>query len=213
MVDSLDEAESILFALAQAVENRDRTTSSHCDRLAVLSVALGRRLRLSNPDLVTLYRGGYLHDIGKVSVPDSILFKESSLTDAEWDVMRRHTLVGEEICRPMRTLAPVLCIIRSHHERWDGSGYPDGLRGEEIPLLARLVQLADIYDALISRRPYKPALGPETALNLIEEEARRGWRQPELVLLLKDILASDARDASSANSLLNMQRQIAQLAG
>jgi putative two-component system response regulator len=135
------------------------------------------------------------------------------LTDAEWDVMRRHTLIGEEICRPMRTLAPVLCIIRSHHERWDGSGYPDGLRGEEIPLLARLVQLADIYDALISRRPYKLALAPKTALSLIEEEARRGWRQAELVSLLKDVLDTESENTPTANSLLNMQRQIAQLAG
>ena len=158
LIDSLEEAETILFALAQAVEQRDPYTGQHCQRLASASVMLGEALGLPNSDLLALYRGGYLHDIGKISIPDAILFKQGLLTSEEWSVMRSHPLRGEEICRPMKSLWPVLPIIRNHHERWDGSGYPDGLAGDDIPLLARILQVADIYDALVTERPYKPAL-------------------------------------------------------
>src|SRR5580692_9282761 len=163
LVDSLEEAETILFALAQAVEHRDQYTGKHCQRLAVASVMLGEALGLPSQDLTALYRGGYLHDIGKIGIPDAILFKRGALTSEEWEVMRSHPVRGEEICHPMRSLAPVLPIIRSHHERWDGTGYPDGLAGEEIPLVARILQVADIFDALTTERPYKLALTPEAA--------------------------------------------------
>src|SRR5579862_1578413 len=108
LIDSLEEAETILFALAQSVEHRDKYTGMHCERLAAYSIALGQALGLSRPDQLSLYRGGYLHDIGKISIPDAILFKRGLLTDEEWQSMRQHTLRGEEICRPMKTLAPVL---------------------------------------------------------------------------------------------------------
>ncbi|MGE5645879.1 MAG: HD-GYP domain-containing protein [Acidobacteriota bacterium] len=189
-IDSLEEAESILFALAQAVEQRDRCTSGHCDRLATLSMALGTALGLPRSQILALHRGGYLHDIGKIGIPDAVLFKEGALTPEEWDVMRTHTVKGEDICRPARTLAPVLPIIRSHHERWDGSGYPDGLRGEEIPLLARILQVADVFDALTSTRPYKAALPPAVALNILKEETRRGWRDPAVFAVLEELCAS-----------------------
>lgn len=178
---SLDPTESILFALAQAVEQRDSQTAGHCERLAFMGVAMGMAMGLERAQLLTLYRGGYLHDLGKVGIPDSILYKPGALTDEEWIVMRSHTTRGEEICRPLPSLQPVLPIIRHHHERWDGSGYPDGLRGEEIPLLARIVQVADIYDALISARPYKRPLPPEEALRIIRDETERGWRDPGIV--------------------------------
>lgn len=184
-IDSLEETEAILFSLAQAIEHRDRCTSGHCERLATLSLSLGMALGLTNSQLVALHRGGYLHDIGKISVPDSILFKPGALTAEEWVIMRAHTIHGEEICRPARTLGPVLPIIRSHHERWDGSGYPDRLQEEQIPLPARILQTADIFDALTSVRPYKAALPPEEALRILEEESRRGWRDPKLVSLLR----------------------------
>ncbi|MEP6961048.1 MAG: HD domain-containing phosphohydrolase [Acidobacteriota bacterium] len=187
LIDSLEEAETILFVLAQSVEHRDKYTGLHCQRLAAYSTALARALGLPKHDQLALFRGGYLHDIGKISIPDSILFKRGLLTDQEWEVMRQHTVRGEEICRPMKTLAPVLPIIRSHHERWDGSGYPDGLRGEDIPLLARVMQVADIYDALTTSRPYKPAFSHERAIQVMQEEARRGWRDPELVPLFAEI--------------------------
>lgn len=176
-----DETENILFALAQAVEQRDRQTAGHCERLAFMGVAIGMALGLDRSQLLTLYRGGYLHDVGKVGIPDSILYKSGKLTAAEWVTMRSHTTRGEEICRHLASLRPVLPIIRHHHERWDGSGYPDGLRGDQIPLLARIIQVADIYDALISARPYKSALNHAGALKIIREETDRGWRDPEIV--------------------------------
>jgi putative two-component system response regulator len=180
---AIDETEGILFALAQAVEQRDHQTAGHCERLAFVSVALGTAMGLERAKLLTLYRGGFLHDVGKVGIPDSIMFKPSALTADEWVTMRSHTTRGEEICRHLSSLRPVLPIIRHHHERWDGSGYPDGLRGAQIPLLARIVQVADIYDALISARPYKPAFAPQDALRIIQEETDRGWRDPEVVSL------------------------------
>jgi len=215
LIDSLEEAESILFALAQAVEQRDEHTGRHCQRLATYSVALGEALGLTRNELRALYRGGFLHDIGKIAIPDAILFKRGALTEDEWVVMRRHTVKGEEICRPMKTLAPVLPIIRSHHERWDGSGYPDGLMGEDVPLLARVLQVADIYDALTTVRSYKAALSHEEAAATMIREVERGWRDPELVSLFLDIVADvrtdEARELTPMQvSLENMRRQLMQ---
>lgn len=186
-VDSLEEAETILFALAQAVEQRDKHTGDHCQRLATYSVALGMALGLSKPELVALYRGGYLHDIGKVAVPDSVLFKTGPLNEQEWVIMQSHTVKGEEICKPMKSLAPVLPIIRNHHEKWDGSGYPDGLVGEQTPLLARILQVADVYDALTSERSYKRAFSHQEAIAILKQEVAKGWRDPALVELFEDL--------------------------
>ncbi len=216
IVDSLEEAETILFSLAQSVEQRDRNTGQHCIRLASYSVALGNALGLPRCDLLALHRGGYLHDIGKIGIPDAILFKKGFLDEQEWSIMRSHTLKGEEICRPMKTLAPVLPVIRNHHERWDGSGYPDRLKGEDIPLLARILQVADIYDALTTERPYKPALAHTEALSVMEEEAERGWRDPELIPLFAEIATGKDTDlatlyrphGSLQQSLANMRRAI-----
>lgn len=180
-IDSLEEAETILFSLAQTVEARDEKTGNHCERLAALSVALGTALGLPEEDQLALYRGGFLHDIGKVAVPDSVLNKGGHLTEQEWALMKSHTWVGEGICRPMKSLAPVLPIIRNHHERWDGSGYPDGLAGEQIPLLARILQVADIFDALTSKRSYKEPYSVDEAVALLQQEADNGWRDGELV--------------------------------
>jgi putative two-component system response regulator len=207
LIDSLEEAATILLALAQTVEHRDEYTGKHCQRLAVASVMLGEALGLPSQDLTALYRGGFLHDIGKIAIPDAILFKQGKLSDEEWKVMRSHPARGEEICRPMRSLAPVLPIIRSHHERWDGSGYPDGLAGEDIPLLARIMQVADIYDALTTERPYKPSLSPEEAFAVMEEEVRRGWRDPELVpLFASTIQTNPTADLTSLEASLENMR-------
>jgi len=186
-IDSLEEAESILFALGQAVEHRDKYTAGHCQRLAWYSVSLGMVLGLPRPQLLSLHRGGFLHDIGKIAVPDAVLHKNGRLTEEEWAVMRGHPVKGEDICRPMKSLQGVLPIIRSHHERWDGSGYPDGLRGGDIPLVARILQIADIYDALTTVRPYKSAIPSEQALGILEEEAARGWRDPDLVSAFRQL--------------------------
>jgi len=177
----IDETEGMLFGLAQAVEQRDSHTASHCERLAFMSVAMGMAMQLNRPALLTLYQGGYLHDVGKVGIPDAILYKPGSLSDEEWETMRTHPARGEDICRHVPSLRPVLPLIRHHHERWDGSGYPDGLRGEQIPLGARLLQTADIYDALTSARPYKAAYGHTEALQILRDETRRGWRDPQVV--------------------------------
>jgi putative two-component system response regulator len=217
LVDSLEEAETILFALAQSVEHRDKYTGLHCERLASYSIALGQALGLSRQQQLALYRGGYLHDIGKISIPDAILFKRGLLTDEEWQAMRLHTIRGEDICRPMKTLAPVLPIIRSHHERWDGTGYPDGLRGEDIPLLARIMQVADIYDALTTARPYKPAFSHQHAIEIMLDEARRGWRDPDLVPLFAEVSQNGPMVAGPTaapeavpmqQSLENMRREL-----
>ncbi len=199
----VEETEAILFALARAVEQRDQFTFGHCERLALISVALGVAMGLERSDLTTLYRGGYLHDIGKVGIPDSILFKRGKLNTSEWVVMRTHSARGEEICRHMKSLEPVLPIIRHHHEHWDGTGYPDGLQGEQIPLLARMVQIADVYDALTSRRSYKEAFGDDQALEILQDEARRGWRDPTLTALFvelhDDVISRIARFSQSAD--------------
>ena len=215
------ETEGILFALALAVEHRDGHTGGHCERLAFMSVAMGLALRLSKPNLITLYQAGYLHDVGKVGMPDSILLKPGSLSAEEWDVMRTHPLRGEEICSHIGSLSPVLPVIRNHHERWDGSGYPDGLKGNKIPKLARVLQVADIYDALVTQRPYKPSYSPRQALDFIREETACGWRDPEIVgvflrihdgvvPVVEEYFSSAAPEhASLRASLDNLQRFLA----
>jgi putative two-component system response regulator len=179
----VEETEGTLFALARVVEQRDQHTAGHCERLALIGVSLGFAMGLDTPSLLALYRGGHLHDIGKVGIPDSILFNPGRLSPDEWSTMRSHTTRGEEICKHVPSLGPVLPIIRSHHERFDGTGYPDGLAGEDIPLLARVLQVADIYDALISPRPYKSAFAADDALRTLEVETARGWRDPQIVEL------------------------------
>ena len=179
--DELEHAETMLLTLGRTVEAKDPYTQGHCARLAAYSVALGQALGLQPDDLTALDRGGALHDLGKIGIPDAILLKPAGLTEAEWAVMREHPSIGERICLPLRSLRRVLPIIRHHHERWDGGGYPDGLVGEAIPLTARILQVADIFDALTTARPYKPALSQATALAALREEVARGWRDPGVV--------------------------------
>ncbi|MFB3819699.1 MAG: HD-GYP domain-containing protein [Candidatus Methylomirabilales bacterium] len=190
--DELDSAEAILLTLAETIEAKDPYTSGHCRRLAGLSVAMGHRLRLGAEDLTALRRAGYLHDLGKVAVPEAILLKPAPLSPAERRLMERHPVIGEEICRPLRSLAPVLPIIRHHHEHPDGSGYPDGLRRGEVPLLARVLRTADIYDALVTDRPYRQAMPPEAAFRLLEREQQAGRGDPETLRALRDVLREQA---------------------
>jgi len=179
--DELERAETLVTTLALTVEARDPYTEGHCDRLSRYAVALGKVLGRNAEELKALRLGGVLHDIGKIAIPDSILLKAGKLTKVEMEVIRQHTIIGERICRPLRSLHLVLPIIRHHHERRDGTGYPDGLRGEQIPLLARILQTVDVYDALCTERPYKPALSREVALATMREEAARGWWDSHLV--------------------------------
>ena len=193
VIDSLDDSEAVLFSLAQSVEGRDPELGQHCERIAAMCAAMGSSLGLPPQDILALQRGGYLHDVGKVVIPDNILFKPGKLTPEEWKIMEGHTERGEKICSSMRSMSAVLPIIRNHHERWDGSGYPDRLRGEEIPLLARILQIADIYDALTTVRAYKPAMSPESAIRTLRDEAAQGWRDPRLVEVFADILPTFGR--------------------
>src|ERR1700733_13246083 len=186
--DELENAEGVLFSLARSIEARDPYTRGHCGRLAEMSAQLGRRIGVSGEDIKALRRAGIVHDIGKVAVPDSILLKPGPLTYEEVMQMRKHAAVGESICAPLKTFGIVLPIIRHHHEKYDGSGYPDKLQGTEIPLTARILQLADVFDALTTDRPYKTAIPWETALAMMDQEAERGWWDRELYATFREMI-------------------------
>src|SRR6201993_5386992 len=187
--DELETAESVLCTLGLCVEARDPYTEGHCERLSQYACDLGRHLGLDEECILALKRGGYLHDLGKIAVPDEILKKKGrDLTPAEWEIIKQHPLTGEAICRPLKSLRMVLPIIRHHHEHSDGSGYPDGLRQGEIPILPRILQVVDIYDALRTERPYKPALAHEQAASIMQREAESGLWDRELVAEFSDML-------------------------
>jgi putative two-component system response regulator len=173
--DELDNAEAVLSSLALSIEAKDPYTEGHCDRLSKYSVSIAEKLGLPEDLRVALRRGGLVHDIGKLAVPEHILLKPGPLTPDERKVMEQHTIAGERICAPLRSFRHVLPIIRHHHEKQDGSGYPDGLKGDQIPLTARILQVTDIYDALSTDRPYRKALPPEKAFAIMRDEAKRGW--------------------------------------
>ena len=162
------------LALALTIEARDPMTNGHCERLAAHAVLLGRTIGLPPEDLEALHRGGYLHDVGKVGVPDSVLLKPGPLTPQEFELMKRHTEIGDMLCAPLQSLRSVRPIVRSHHERLDGSGYPAGLHGDEVPLLAQIVGIVDVYDALTSPRPYRGALAPRAAAQHLAREVEQG---------------------------------------
>ncbi len=192
--DELENAEAVLFSLAHSIEARDPYTHGHCERLAEMSARMGERLGLAEEQIKALRRAGVVHDIGKVAVPDSILLKPGPLTLEETKVMQKHPVVGERICAPLKTFRLVLPIIRHHHEKHDGTGYPDGLQGEEIPITARILQLSDVYDALTTDRPYKVAFSPEVALDLMEEESERGWWDRELMDAFREMIRLHQKD-------------------
>jgi len=197
--DELENAEAVLFTLAHAIEARDPYTRGHCERLAEMSARLGKQLGVAEDGIKALRRAGIVHDIGKVTVPDSILLKPGPLTPKETAAMRKHSVVGERICAPLKTFHLVLPIIRHHHEKYDGSGYPDALRGDEIPLTARILQLADVYDALTTDRPYKVAIPSNAALAIMDEEADRGWWDRELYAAFRQMIRESQDHAAPEN--------------
>jgi len=180
LYNTLDSAEQVIFSLAAAVEAKDALTEKHTQRVAESARHLGVRLGLPEVALDALYRGGIIHDIGKIGIPDAILLKPGPLDAAETACMQSHVLIGENIVRPLRSASTLLPIIRHHHERFDGTGYPDGLSGREIPRLARIVSVCDAYDALVNDRPYRRRLPIDQALAVLVDGAGRQW-DPEVV--------------------------------
>jgi cyclic di-GMP phosphodiesterase len=191
--DELESAEAVILGLGATIEARDPTTQGHCQRLATYATSLGRSLGLDSTDIDALERGGFLHDIGKIAVPDSVLLKDGKLDADESRVMREHPVVGDALCAGLRSLNNVRPIVRHHHERLDGSGYPDGLRNTAVPLLAQIVSIVDVFDALTTERPYHAARPREDALDVLATESARGWRDRALVDAFVDVLEAKPR--------------------
>jgi cyclic di-GMP phosphodiesterase len=178
--DELERAESVLFALAKSIQAQDPYAANHCERVSEYAERFGERLGLPEDQLLTLRRAGLIHDLGKVAVSATIFTNPGPLTPEERIIVERHPVVGETICAPLKSFQPLLPIIRHHHERFDGSGYPDGLQGEAIPLGARVLQAADIFDALSTARSYRGRLSVAEALEIMNRETEKGWRDPYL---------------------------------
>lgn len=189
--DELESAEAVILGLAATIEARDPSTNGHCQRLAHYATRLGRSLSLDESDLAALERGGFLHDIGKIAVPDSVLLKDGTLDPQESRVMRKHPIVGDSLCAGLRSLNKVRPIVRHHHERLDGTGYPDGLRNAEVPLLAQIIGVVDVFDALTTERPYRTARPADEAFQVLTDESSKGWRDRVLVDAFVDLVAAN----------------------
>jgi putative two-component system response regulator len=199
--DELERAESVLFSLARSIEGKDPYTHGHCERLADYSARLGEQLGLAEDQITALRRAGIVHDVGKIAVPDAILLKPGRLTPDEWTIIREHSAVGERICAPLKSFRFVLPIIRHHHEKLDGSGYPDGLRGDAIPIAARVLQIVDVYDALTTDRPYKKAFSITDALQTMKEEVSQGWWDPHIFDQFERLVRTGAADFLSRGAV------------
>lgn len=200
VTDDLESAESLFLTLGRIIEARDPYTEGHCERLAHYATAVGRRLGLDQADLDALYRGAFLHDIGKIATPDRVLLKQGRLTRSEYEQMKAHPVVGDALCRTVRSLEDVLPIVRHHHERIDGGGYPDQLKGDDIPLLARIVAVVDVFDALTTDRPYRRALPAPLAYAALRKEADAGWWDRQLVELFIELHASELEDEAGGRA-------------
>jgi putative two-component system response regulator len=196
--DDLESAESVITSLALTVEARDAYTEGHCQRLAEYATLLGAELGLSEIEQKALHRGGYLHDLGKIGIPDSILLKPNGLTPTEYELMKQHTVIGDTLCGNLRSLALVRPIVRHHHERLDGSGYPDGLRGGEIPLLAQIIGIVDVYDAVTTTRPYRIGRTADAAIAELRTDVARGLTSGDLVEAFVSALRRVPQDVSIA---------------
>ncbi len=194
ITDEIESAETVVFTLAASIEAKDPYTEGHCDRLSRYSAAFAERLGLPEEDRIALLRAAVVHDIGKVAVPERVLLKPGPLDTHERALMQAHPVIGECICAPLKSFRNVLPIIRWHHERQDGGGYPDRLKGHQIPLLARLLQTVDIYDALTTDRPYRKALSSERAFGILRDEVRRGWWDGTLVDEFEKMLKESPQD-------------------
>ena len=188
LLGQLDRAEAVITTLALTIEARDPYTLGHCDRLSRYAVALGEALGLDHEMIRALRLGGYLHDLGKIAVPDGILLKPGPLDPVEQERIRAHPGAGSDLVLGLRSMELVRPIMRHHHEKWDGSGYPDGLKGEAIPLGARIISVVDVFDALHTERPYKAALSRSEAVSLLIRETDAGYWDPKVVETFLEIL-------------------------
>jgi putative two-component system response regulator len=198
LVEERDSAEAVVFALARAVEAKSPYTHGHAARVTRLVLTLAGQLGLTDADREVLRKGALLHDLGKISIPDAVLNKPNRLTAEEYAVVKEHPLRGAHIVAPLATVRDALPLIRWHHERPDGRGYPDGLRGEQIPLLVRMLSVADVYDSLASERPYRGAIAHTVCLQILRDTALDGGLDPELVAAFADLVVdwsdADARE-------------------
>jgi len=206
--DDLDSAASIIMTLAVMIEARDGHAEGHCHRMANYATALGRGLGFNEDDLQALHRGGFLHDIGMLAIPDVVLRKPGPLEPEEYQLIKSHPVIGDELCSNLRSLRTVRPIVRHHHERLDGSGYPDGLRGDEIPMVAQIMGIVDVYDAVTTRRPYQEASVIGQAIEVLRRQVRLGWRRADLVesfvAIVKtgklDMFSRDGRSPASTDA-------------
>lgn len=189
LVDELEKAENVLVSLANALDAKDNYTRGHSERVAYFAEVLGGEVGLDRNERRNLKRAGLLHDIGKIGIPLEYLQKPSRLTTEEYEVVKLHPSIGAEICKPLRTMAPLLALIRGHHERLDGRGYPDALKGDAIKLPLRCLSIADVYDALTSNRAYRKAMPRESALKVMREEASTGMWDMALIDTFAAVLA------------------------
>jgi putative two-component system response regulator len=200
LVDELDSAQSVVFAFARAVEAKSRYTHGHSTRVTSYALALAGRLGLGRAEVDVLRRGAVLHDVGKLSTPDAVLDKPGRLTPDEYEVVKRHPAEGVRIVEPLRSVRDVLPLIRWHHERMDGRGYPDGLAGASIPPVVRILAVADVYDALASDRPYRPAMPHERCLEVMAEDAAGGGLDADMVRLFHEVVPAAGADRSNPSA-------------
>lgn len=198
---SLDDSNSIIMTIANAIEAKDIITKGHVHRVAYWAGKIGERLALSDEEMELLRQGSILHDIGKIGIPDSILNKPGALTNEEFEIMKTHTIIGEKIIKSLKSFENVKPIIRHHHEKLDGSGYPDNLTGDKIDTLTRIVAVVDIYDALISDRPYRKAMSQQQAFLILEDDARKGLLDSEIVRILKEETLANPNIKSNINNM------------
>lgn len=202
LIDERDSAEAVVFAFARVVEAKSPYTHGHSERVAAYALTLASEVQLPEDEWETLRKGALLHDIGKVSVPDAILDKPASLTPAEFDIMKQHTVQGARIAEPLRSVRDAVPLIRWHHERLDGRGYPDGLFGGSIPLLVRILSVADVYDSLSSARPYRGAIPHPQCMEILYRDAAGGGLDPELVEAFSKVITPTAISVISRTARL-----------
>jgi putative two-component system response regulator len=182
---------NVIFSLANTVEAKDGYTQGHIERVSSMSVTIGRRIGLTEAEIEALKLGGALHDIGKIAVPDQVLNKPGPLSPEEWEIMKKHTDVGFKICLPLKeNLGMALAVVRHHHEKLDGTGYPDGLKGDQISMVARIMAVVDIYDALITDRPYRKGMSRADALRILEEDGQKGKLDQAVIGHLKTFVST-----------------------